>query len=228
MITKDKLIENLANYGYPLLQPLKSPPEEILQSLLEQDDFRFLEGFPVVFCDALKKKPVLKWERPEWYPNDFSKEAMRRFPYLLALSYLLLKTYPLRNCDPARAMNILLKFPDPKKILAQVRSAYLKSASVRAGKDEFSTQRFKETFQTYAVEKEQDKRDEELERQRSALEFEMRVSEIFTPRQKMLLRKKHDKRPFTKTEREYFSRVLKKRLKALADPRLHDWARSLL
>ena len=71
-------------------------------------------------------------------------------------------------------------------------------------------------------------KDEALEKKKHDLEFELLLSEVFTPRQKTLLRKKLEAKPLTKTEREYYSRVLKKRLKALANEELHALARRLL
>ena len=68
----------------------------------------------------------------------------------------------------------------------------------------------------------------ELEEQKNALELELLLSVLFTPRQKELLKKSLAGKPMTKTEREYYSRVVKKRLKAVADARLHQMARSLV
>jgi len=60
------------------------------------------------------------------------------------------------------------------------------------------------------------------------MQLELLLSEIFTSRQKILLRKKAEGKPLSKTEREYFSRVVKKRLKALANDELHRFALNLL
>lgn len=54
------------------------------------------------------------------------------------------------------------------------------------------------------------------------------VLEIFTPRQAALLFKKLRRERLTKTEGEYFSRVIRKKAAALADERLHRLARKVL
>ena len=50
---------------------------------------------------------------------------------------------------------------------------------------------------------------------------------LFSPRQKQLVLKKLRGEPFTKTEREYFSRVVKKKLKAVACSEIRKVAEAL-
>jgi len=58
--------------------------------------------------------------------------------------------------------------------------------------------------------------------------LEYSLSQIFSPGQKDLVLKKLRREKFSKTENEYFSRVVKKKLLALADPELHRLARRLI
>lgn len=60
------------------------------------------------------------------------------------------------------------------------------------------------------------------------LDLELAVSRIFTPRQKELFLKKLRRKKMTKTEKEYFSRVIKKKAQALANEDLHRLARKVL
>lgn len=60
------------------------------------------------------------------------------------------------------------------------------------------------------------------------LDLEIAVSRIFTPRQKELFLKKLRRKKMTKTEKEYFSRVIKKKAQALANQDLHLLARKVL
>lgn len=60
------------------------------------------------------------------------------------------------------------------------------------------------------------------------LDLELAVSRIFTPRQKELFLKKLRRKKMTKTEKEYFSRVIKKKTQALANEDLHRLARKVL
>jgi hypothetical protein len=67
-----------------------------------------------------------------------------------------------------------------------------------------------------------------VERRRRAREFVLLLSKLFTARQKKLLRKKYHNEPMTKTEKEYFCRVLKKQLEALANDEPHRFAQTLV
>jgi len=51
---------------------------------------------------------------------------------------------------------------------------------------------------------------------------------LFSPKQKELVLKKRDGQSFTKTEREYYSRVVRKKLEAIASEQLVDLARQLI
>ncbi|MBU4140577.1 MAG: hypothetical protein KKA80_01635, partial [Candidatus Omnitrophica bacterium] len=60
------------------------------------------------------------------------------------------------------------------------------------------------------------------------LGFEYSLSQVFSPKQKELFLRKLKREKLTKTEREYFSRVVKKKVLALANPELHRLAQRLL
>ena len=88
-----------------------------------------------------------------------------------------------------------------------------------------SVDRLKNSFRNYRVHQASPG---ELQEQKDALGFELLLSELFTVRQKELLSKRLAGKLLTKTEREYYYRVVKKRLKVLADSRLHQMARDLV
>ena len=54
------------------------------------------------------------------------------------------------------------------------------------------------------------------------------LDRIFSAKQKELVLKKRDGRGFTKTEREYFSRIVRKKLKAIANEEVVGLARELI
>jgi len=54
------------------------------------------------------------------------------------------------------------------------------------------------------------------------------MDRIFSPRQKELVFKKLRREPFTKTEREYYSRVVRKKLEAIASEEVVQIARTLI
>ena len=54
------------------------------------------------------------------------------------------------------------------------------------------------------------------------------MSQMFSPKQKELFKKRLEGLPLTKTEQEYYSRSVKKKVVALANAELHGLARKLL
>jgi hypothetical protein len=54
------------------------------------------------------------------------------------------------------------------------------------------------------------------------------LDRLFSPKQKELVLNKRDGRAFTKTEREYYSRVVRKKLEAIANEKLVELARNLV
>jgi hypothetical protein len=57
--------------------------------------------------------------------------------------------------------------------------------------------------------------------------LEYALSQVFSPKQKELFFKKLKREKLTKTEKEYFSRVVKKKALALADPALHRLSKQI-
>jgi hypothetical protein len=58
--------------------------------------------------------------------------------------------------------------------------------------------------------------------------LDVNLDRLFSPKQKELVLKKRDGRAFTKTEREYYSRVVRKKLAAIASEKLVELARDLV
>ena len=58
--------------------------------------------------------------------------------------------------------------------------------------------------------------------------LEFALSQVFSPKQKELFKKKLEGLPLTKTEKEYYSRTVKKKVVALANDELHSLAKKLL
>jgi hypothetical protein len=54
------------------------------------------------------------------------------------------------------------------------------------------------------------------------------LDRLFSPKQKELVLKKRDGQVFTKTEREYYSRIVRKKLAAIASEKLVELARALI
>ncbi|MFH1877188.1 MAG: hypothetical protein ABH883_00065, partial [Candidatus Omnitrophota bacterium] len=69
---------------------------------------------------------------------------------------------------------------------------------------------------------------EESEERFGELSLEYALSQIFSPKQKNLFFKKLRGEKMTKTEQEYYSRAVKKKITALSNSRLHKLAQKIL
>jgi len=90
-----------------------------------------------------------------------------------------------------------------------------------------SSQRLKKTFNDYFYGRQQSNL-RELLLLKDEFGLEYALSQVFTSKQKELFFKKVRNEKLTKTEKEYFSRVVKKKVAALANAELHRLARKLL
>jgi aldehyde:ferredoxin oxidoreductase len=91
---------------------------------------------------------------------------------------------------------------------------------------EFSSERLKNMFKLYFG---QESAKEDLKEAKfDLLALEYSLSQIFTARQKELLSKRLDGLSLTKSEREYYSRAVKKKVVALANQDLQRLAQRIL
>lgn len=222
-----ELLEHLAHYGYALAVPGNPvKPEKVLKELLGQDEPRFLEGFPVVLAQVLSGKEMLGWEDRQWLPNKvFSSKLYKRWTMLMTLSFLLCRLFGVSHEVTERVRRLLDKSQEAEQTLASLEKVFSASGEVRGVGMVLSVERLKNSFRNYVVLRPEEKK---LQEQKEALELELLLSVLFTPRQKELLTKRLSGKVFTKTEREYYYRVVKKRLKAVADERVHQMARKLV
>ena len=87
-------------------------------------------------------------------------------------------------------------------------------------------ERLKNTFSRYYDEAQP--KVSELLSLKENFDLQHALSEVFSPKQKELVLKKFRGDLLTKTEREYYSRTVRKKLAALANPELQRLAQKLL
>ncbi|MBI3087540.1 MAG: hypothetical protein HYY91_01440 [Candidatus Omnitrophica bacterium] len=179
-----------------------------------------------MLLNALREQATLRWELQRWNPEkELGETASRRLTGLLAVSYLLFRLFGLEPELQERVRKLLAKCKDGEETLRSLEPQFAASASVAMNGLRLSTDRLKSTFRTYAVGAPDRREDQEKTHE---LELELLLSELFTPRQKELLRKRAEHAEMTKTEKAYFYRTVSKRLKALANEELHALARRLI
>ncbi|MFA4987571.1 MAG: hypothetical protein WC712_13395 [Candidatus Brocadiia bacterium] len=211
----------LSQYGYSLLQPEENvDPNQLLVKLAKSKDFRLLEGFPVVLANALEKQPDrVNLAAAENTLHD--QAARERFHQLVLLSLCLFEVFGLEKLKPAG-------YAQDAKDLVDLRNQVVHNMPLEMGKGKLDMERVKKTFLRYYVRGHENESAESKAKLREEFRQEYFLSLFFAPKQKDLLKKKLRDEELTKTEREYFSRVVKKKLMALADPDLHRLALKVL
>lgn len=223
---RNELLKNLDAYGYSLLGTFSlQDPEKVLEGLLSETESRLVEGFPVVLAEGMRRKQALDWETSSWEPKKkLRKKEYERWQVLMAVSVFLFRLFGLEETLRGRAKALLLKSKDGKTCLKELEKPFQGSQEVRYGGFSLSAVRVKESFRLYVTRPPVEAAGEKVRE----FEMELLLSELFTPRQKQVLRKRLEGKPLTKTEREVYYRVVKKRLKALADEGLHQLAKRVL
>jgi hypothetical protein len=92
-----------------------------------------------------------------------------------------------------------------------------------------STERLRNALRRYSaiLETSRSRRKRVKDKQRRSFQLSYHLSTLFSPKQKELVLKKFNGEPLNKTEQEYFSRTVKKKLEALANPEVRKVAAAL-
>ncbi len=225
------LYRDLDDWGYSLLTPdEKSDPSQLLMELTRSDEVRLLEGFPVVLSAWLSSEEgsALSTKLVEMENGLASAGEKKRFRLLVAATWQLLLSQP--ELEEKRSLlRDYLKLQDPN-LMAEVRAAFAEGRPLNVGRVKLSPERLQTTFGNYVVANrmgKQERLDQQIGRARE-IAFNESLSELFSQRQTEIVRKILARQPLTKTEREYFSRVIKKRLAAIANVDLQTLAASML
>jgi hypothetical protein len=218
----ERLLARLAQLGLPLLETEDEiDVNRTLAEVVKSRDGRLWEGFPVVLLNTARDG---RFDPDGVGAHLATEEEQGDFRGLLVMA---LTVY-----DASR-----LSFPWAKRLktaLADSEKALLKSLRDALSREEpfdlrgmtLHPARLKAVFELYY------QQEAEKGRQKTArleeLSVEYALSQVFSSKQKELFQKKLDGLPLTKTEREYYSRTVKKKVVALANVELHRLARNLL
>ncbi len=220
---KDNLLKRLAALGFPLLEAEKDEEaNSALADLVESHDLRLWEGFPVVLANSAEKG-MFDYDRVEEHlksPSDKLNLAL-----LVEFSLALYKTLGLKFAW-ADKLYVLFDNEDMKQQYEKYSAALKSNQDLVVQGGVMSSQRVKATFDNYF--RQTQAHLDDLLSVKEVMGVEYSLSQVFSPKQKELFLKKLRNEKLTKTEKEYFSRVVKKRVLALANPELHRLAQKLL
>lgn len=216
------LIENLTNFGFWLVEPKQvQDANKILADLVKSDDLRLWEGFPVVLANSADRE-LFNYNTLKKY----LKEPLDRmcFDSLLLMSLALYKSLNLEFFWADKFYKSMSR--DKKNKFNNFLNKIKKEEEFKINHHSMSAQRLKSVFNNYFNQNQAKFRDLVVKKEGFSLEYAL--SQLFPPKQKELFLKKIKGEKFTKTEKEYFSRVVKKKTIALSNQELHRLAQKIL
>lgn len=221
-MVKKELLESLNRLGFPLMETKEDfDVNKTLAEVVKSKDTRLWEGFPVLLANAAQE---YYFDYDQVLKNLTKSEERKDFHFLLLLSLALYQYYRL-SFVWSNQLKKSLSNQDLAR-LQKFRNSLVHDKVVSFGNKRFHSARLKETFNNYF---EQDaEKTKQLKEKYGDLSLEYALSQLFPPKQKELFKKKLKGEPLNKTEREYYSRSVKKKVSALANPDLHRLAQKLM
>jgi len=196
-----KLLTSLAKLGFQMFETSEEPDvNETLAEVVKSNDTRLWEGFPVVLANAAESYQFT----PEKVKKRLTgKEQKNNFHRLMLLTGSLFSLYHLSFSW----WNKLKKdLSNKDKALVKTWRNYLAhNRTLKYNDVKLDPIRLKRLFELYFEEKvEKDRRKKE---KYAELSLEYALSQVFSPKQKELFKKKLEGLPLNKTEQEYYSRT---------------------
>lgn len=216
-----KLLDNLNRLGFQLMETSADvDANKTLAEVVQSKDTRLWEGFPVLLANAARD-----------YNFDYNqvqqfltKKEQQDFRTLLLLSLALFQHYHLSFAWSNRLKKTFSQ--QDLALLKKLRKSLSQGNKVSVGNKRFDPSRLKLAFNNYF---EQDaEKTRRLKEKHEELSLEYALSQLFSPKQKELFQKKLKGEVLNKTEKEYYSRTVKKKVSALANPELHRLAQKLM
>ncbi|MBI4350532.1 MAG: hypothetical protein HY550_03745 [Elusimicrobia bacterium] len=214
----EDLIKRAAELGFRLSEPSgRADAAKTLAEVVQSRDRRFWEAFPVMLANAAETGEFSYEETAACLDESESKDMK----LLIFLSLGLYESLGLKFKWTKRLFGDF-----PARLINHFRDKLGSGQELTIGEIAILPENVRANF---------------LKRPKPAgrpvkpageaaekLDLELAVSRIFTPRQKELFLRKLRRKKMTKTEKEYFSRVIKKKAQALANEDLHRLARKVL
>jgi hypothetical protein len=214
----EKLSLKAARLGFRSEEPAPhNDANKTLAEAIQSQDQRFWEAFPVMLAAAAGA-------------GEFSYEAAdaclaeEEKKYLKLLTIVSLGLYDSLGLEFAWRKRLFGAFP--ARLIANFKDKFASDAVLELGKFSLQAGTLKENLSEHLRKDAAASKPDVKTSRETALDSAL--SRIFTARQKGLLLKRLNLEMLTKTEKEYFSRVIKKKVQALANEDLHSLARRVL
>lgn len=220
---KTKALEQkLRQLGFPLMEVEETVAvHKTLAEVVRSHETRYWEALPVLLANA-SQKPSFDYQKV--YSELHGKKLKSDWSALLLLALSLYESVGV-YFDWLKELKSSLT-PKDKERLKELKKYLSSDENFTLGGHQFSAQRLKTLFQNYYQTQSESLKKAQVEQDQLSLEYAM--SQLFSPKQKELVKKKFHGEKLTKTEREYYSRAVKKKVSALANAELHHLAQKLL
>jgi len=222
---REELISALGALGYRLFtkenERVKSGKVlDVLDELSGSEDSRLIEAYPVILANCAHRG--IKLDISSLLSRHGQKSHSRSNIEKLILA----------SCDllSDEGLDQPEGIEDTLKTLRVKHGDLLKGEVVDLGTHRsVSTERLRKTLRRYAIdlERHESAREKDRRKQLRSIQLELHLSTLFPPKQKELILKKLKGDPLSKTEKEYYSRVVKKKLQGLANKELRKIALTL-
>jgi hypothetical protein len=218
----NNLLKRLSGLGFPLFETEEDKKANLtLVDMVKSKDLRLWEGFPVVLANSAQKGLFDYGKASSYLRGSFDKAY---FGSLLVLSLALYKFFALKFSWADELYKSLAD--DRKKEMNRFFEKLKNADELKIGGCVIHADRLKKVFTNYFSQSQASLN--ELVSVKNELGLEYALSQVFSPKQKELFLKKLKREKLSKTEKEYFSRVVKKKILALANPELHNLSQKLL
>jgi len=218
---KTELLNNVKELGFPLFEAKKSMDvNKTLAEVTKSKDSRLWEGFPLLLANTLERGLFNYREALRNFKNSPERNDFRM---LVLMSLALYKYLGLKFSHSDKLYNS--KYFN-KNLFDKFLYGFKEKKDLRWTGKYLSSARVASTFKNYFKHAELDFKD--YVRMKDDFEFEYSLSQLFSNKQKELFMKKLKGEKMTKTENEYYSRSVKKKVVALANSDLHNLATKLI
>jgi uncharacterized protein with von Willebrand factor type A (vWA) domain len=219
---KKELVNKVSRLGLPLMEVCEDfDVNQALAEVVKSEELRLWEGFPVLLANAAKDF-LFDYEKVLGCLS--SKDERENLQNLVLMSFAIYKLYHLsfpwaEEFKKSFSKEELKKVNELKNCLAHNQELFLE-------KYRFDPFRLKQVFNNYF--EQEVERTRKLNERHGEMSLEFALSQLFSSKQKELFKKKLEGLPLNKTEKEYYSRTVRKKLSALANPELHRLAQKLM
>lgn len=217
---KTTLLKKVKELGYPLFETEKSlDVNETIAEVIKSKDSRLWEGFPLLLANSLEKN-LFDYRTVQTHLRKvFERNYLKN---LIAMSLALYKYLKLKVPHGEDIYNS--NYFD-KKLFDKSITCFRDKQNLTVSDRELSSLRVVNAFKNYFKRGEPNYKN--YVEMKDEFDLEYALSQVFSKKQKELFLKKLKGEKMTKTEREYFSRSVRKKALALANPDLHNLATKL-